>query len=118
MAMTFFKSAGATEMTMRDCDSLKSTVVAGVSAAFNEISAPNQPFGIEATFSERNAKSALGTIVRAFDKISLDQIANGVLHLNFVCEINLWRRTDLQSVAYFQITRAAQVVAGLAMPAC
>ena len=41
------RSSAATEITIRDCDSLKSAVVAGVSPAFNRISAPNSRSGFK-----------------------------------------------------------------------
>ena len=53
-----------------------------------------QPFGIETAFGECYGKSAFGTIVRALHETFTNQIANGILHLDFMCEIDVWRRTD------------------------
>ena len=58
------------------------------------MSAPNKPFGIETGFGESDGKSAFGAIVRALHETFTNQIANGILHLDFMCEIDVWRRTD------------------------
>src|SRR6516164_440230 len=54
-----------------------------------------QPFGIETAFRKCHGKSALGAIVCALNEIFPNQIANSVLHLNFMSEIDLRWRTDL-----------------------
>ena len=58
------------------------------------MSAPNKPFGIETGFGECYGKSAFGTIVRALHETFTNQIANGILHLDFMCEIDVRWRTD------------------------
>ena len=53
-----------------------------------------QPFGVETGFGERYGKSPFRAIVRTFDETSTDQIANSVLRLDLVCEIDVRWRTD------------------------
>ena len=53
-----------------------------------------QPFGIETGFGECYGKSAFGAIVRALHEAFTNQITNGILHLDFMCEIDVRRRTD------------------------
>ena len=48
--------------------------------------------------------------MRALDEIIANQITNGILHLDLMCEINPRWRPDFQSVTNFQITRAAKLV--------
>ena len=83
-----------TEMMMRDWDSLNSTVAAGVSPAFNAIVRSKEPVGIETGFGECDGKSAFGAIVRALNETFTNQITNGILHLDFMCEIDVRWRTD------------------------
>ena len=74
--IVFSRSSGATEMMMRDCDSLKSASgrrvavrrVARRCGGLQSISAPNKPFGIETTFRQRHGETAFAAIVRAFDQ--------------------------------------------------
>ena len=97
-------------MTMRDCDSLNNTVAASLCDALADSFfrvlhvahratatvdlCSKKSFGIETGFGECNGKSAFGAIVRALHETFTNQIANGILHLDFMCEIDVWRRTD------------------------
>ena len=95
-------------MTIRDCDSLNNTVAASLCEASADLFSAchvakatatvdlcsEQPFGIETGFGKCNGKSAFGAIVRALHETFTNQIANGILHLDFMCEIDVRRRTD------------------------
>ena len=96
-------------MTIRDCDSLNNIVAASLSEASVGLLPPRarrpqgdsynrfcseQPFGIETGLGECYGKSAFGAIVRALHEVFTNQIANGILHLDFMCEIDVRRRTD------------------------
>ena len=53
-----------------------------------------KPLGIETGFGECDGKSAFGAIVRALHETFANQITNGILHFDFMCEIDVRRRTD------------------------
>ena len=92
-----------TEMTIRDCDSLKNIVAASLQRGrrarcpqgdgYNRCRS-EQPFGIETGFGECYGKSSFGAIVRALHQTFADQFANSVLHFDLVCEIDVRRWTD------------------------
>ena len=98
-----------TEMMMRDCDSLNNTVAASLCKASVGLvssrtrrpqgdgysrSRSKQLFGIETRFGECDGKSAFGAIVRALHETFTNQITNGILHFDFMCEIDVRWRTD------------------------
>ena len=88
-----FRSSGATEITIRDCDSLNKTVTARRVACLKmRSSAPNKFFRIETTFSECDRESAFAAIVRAFYQTFANQISHSVLDFNFMRQIDAWRR--------------------------
>ena len=90
---------------MRDCDSLNNTVATrseqvGLLPACVahrvrlHRSRSKKPVGIETGFGECDGKSAFGAVVRALHETFTNQITNGILHLDFMCEIDVRWRTD------------------------
>ena len=49
-------------------------------------------FPIETTLGERDGETAFAAIVRAFQQTCANQISHSVLDLNFVRQIDTWRR--------------------------
>ena len=83
-------------MMMRDWDSLNEHCSGRRVAVRSKwlIVRSEKPFGIETGFGECDGKSAFGAIVRALHETFTNQITNGILHFDFMCEIDVWRRTD------------------------
>ena len=48
-----------------------------------------QPFGIETAFGECYGESPFGAVVRALHETITNQITNGILHLDFMSEIDV-----------------------------
>ncbi len=56
---------------------------------------PEQLFRVKATLRQRDGQAAFAAIVRAFHQAFANQIAHGVLHADFVRQIDFRRRTEL-----------------------
>ena len=111
MDIVFCRFSGPTEITIRDCDSLNNTVVAGVSPAFKIDFHPEKFFRIKTTFSKRDSETAFAAIMGAFYHAFANQGAHAILDFNFVCQINTWWRANFQAVTNFKITRSSEAIA-------
>src|SRR5947207_1054943 len=65
---------------------------------------PEKFFRMKTTFSKRDRETAFAAIMGAFYHAFANQCAHCILDLNFVRQINTWRRANFQAVTNLEIT--------------